>query len=274
MPKDQSHFLETLKEKGYSPKTILMYKTVFKDFGTKPINKNSIAKYQSRLLRLKVSSRKSYLNCLKQYLVKTKNPLEKEIVLPKLGKELPQEIPSQADVSMILQKPDVSTFVGIRDRAMLEVLYSTGMRNAELRHLKLEDIDWVKSIIRINSGKLKKDRIIPISSIALGWVKRYQTQVRLLSKPQSGHLFVSLRGASLGNQGLHVRIRKYGRYSSHKYRHACATHLMENGMKETSLQRVLGHANLSSTQIYTHVSITELQKSYMKYHPRDRWGEL
>ena len=155
---------------------------------------------------------------------------------------------------------------------ILELLYGAGLRKKELTNLKLDDIDCQKRTVRVISGKNQKDRVVPISKVAVVWLKKYVEEVRTVLKPKSDYLFIAKSGYQATGAIIYNAVKSYSQYSCHKYRHAYATHLLQNGMKETSLQRLLGHSCITTTQIYTKVTIKDLKTSYAKYHQRDRWN--
>ena len=176
-------------------------------------------------------------------------------------------------MTQVLQGPDVTTYKGVRDRAILETLYGTGVRKQELLNLQLDDIDLVSKRLRVNQGKNSKDRILPIPDECFCWLEQYMQFVRAELKPKTLHVFMNMEGGNaVKKSSLYRILKEYSEFSTHKYRHAYATHLMENGMAETNIQVLLGHSNLSSTQIYTKVTISELQKQYDRFHDRDSWS--
>lgn len=264
-------FFMRLKEKGYANGTIQAYKSVLSHFKGDEIDSKSIERFQKKLMTFKDTTRFSYLIRLKKYLEYTNPKLAKQVIIPDVPQRLPKDIPNQTEFKQILQKPNVFTFKGLRDRALLELFYSTGIRKAELINLRIDDIDHGKLLVRINQGKMKKDRILPISKKSHRWIKRYIEKVRPLLKPRTNHLFISMYGDQLSDSVPHKIIKSYAEYSCHSYRHAYATHLIQNGMNVASLQRLLGHSRLTSTQIYTQVTLNELKASYAKYHQRDKW---
>ena len=265
-------FLEQLKEEGYAQSSIVAYYHTLKFFEDIGVTKLTINAFAKKVSGFKPNSRQAYLLRLKNYLRCSYPELERLIDLPKLPRCIPQNIPGQEAIYEILQRPDITTYKGVRDRAILEVFYSTGIRKSELINLKLTDIDYSKNVLRVNQGKMKKDRLLPISGKAIEWLKKYLENVRPLLKARHNYIFMNMFGQKLSQQGPYVIIKKYSTNSCHKYRHAYATHLLQNGMKETSLQKLLGHSELSSTQIYTKVTITDIKQSYAKYHPRDSWA--
>ena len=198
-----------------------------------------------------------------------------ELVLPKPLCRLPRAILSFAEVEKILAQPDIETAVGLRDRAMMELLYSTGLRRLELVALTPDDIDLTRRLLLVRLGKGGRDRYVPVGERAVTWVIRYLDAARdELALPGVLTLFVSDYGDALQDGALsslvkrHIEragIKKPG--SCHLFRHACATHMLENGADIRFIQELLGHAKLSTTQIYTHVSIDKLQQIHAATHP-------
>jgi integrase/recombinase XerD len=264
-------YLQRLKEKEYSKDTIRQYRYILRKLFAIELDKHGIEAFQKGFLNLKPKSRNRYFLITKKILADLDPKLEKYIIIPKLPEELPKNIPGQEEISAILQKPDVSTFRGIRDRTILELLYSTGIRRMELVCLTVEDLDLNQGLLRINQGKMKKDRIVPAGKVSVQWLKKYLEWVRPALNPKNNALFLSRTGGRMNEGTPNKIIKKYSANSPHKYRHSFATHLLQNGMKETSLQRLLGHSQVSTTQIYTRVTIHDLRASYTKYHKRDCW---
>ncbi len=264
-------YLEQLTEQNYSKETVKRYASALKPFKEIEITKAAIDNYQNRITNLAAFTRRSNLTILKNYLNKYYPALVEEIVIPQCPKQLPQNIPSKTTVQAILNMPDTKTFAGIRDRCVLELFYSTGIRRAELINLQLDDINFKKLLIRINQGKRGKDRLIPIAASSLAWLQKYIKKVRLHQKPKSEHVFVTKTGAKFHGRLVNDILANYSGYSCHKYRHAFATHLLQNGMREVSLQRLLGHANVTTVQIYTRITINDLKQSYARAHKRDSW---
>lgn len=191
-----------------------------------------------------------------------------DLELPRLEKRLPRHILSVEEVEQVLALPDLTTLQGIRDRALMELLWSTGIRRGEVVKLELYSVDAARKTVTIIQGKGKKDRIIPVGVRALWWLQYYQRQVRpqLLVNPHCKALFVALDGVD-GLQangitnlvGAYIKasgIAKWG--SCHLFRHAMATQMLENGADLRWIQAMLGHASIESTQIYTQVSIRAL----------------
>lgn len=267
-------YLEQLKEKEYAKETIQQHKFILKQFKNTGFTKLSIQRYQHQIRGLKPGTQHTYLTILKKILHLYHPQLEKHVVLPRQPKVFLQNIPEQITVKETLQKPDITRFKGVRDRVILELLYATGIRRKELVNLKLTDIDMVKGIVRVQQGKGKKDRLVPVARQSIAWLKKYLKKVRPQLKPRCSYLLVSQTGHQMGIGTPAKIIHKYSRHSPHKYRHAYATHLLQNGMKETSLQQLLGHASVGTTQIYTRVTTEELKASYARYHKRETFSDV
>lgn len=197
------------------------------------------------------------------------------IDMPQLGKPLPKSL-SEADVEALLAAPDLSEPIGERDRAMLEVLYACGLRVSELISLTLEQVNLRQGVLRI-MGKGSKERLVPMGEEAIVWVERYMRGARdeLLGGRPSDVLFPSLRGEQMTRQTFWHRIKHQAAVagigkslSPHTLRHAFATHLLNHGADLRVVQMLLGHSDLSTTQIYTHVARARLQDMHARHHPR------
>lgn len=203
-----------------------------------------------------------------------------ELVLPKKLRPMPKSILSAKEVEKILSVPDLKQPIELRDRVIMEVFYSTGIRRMELANLKIYDVDRARRLLAIRMGKGQKDRMVPIGKRALLWVTRYLEQVRHLWSTGSGYddsqafLFLSHLGTQLDVGYLSHRIRSYiqkadiGKTGScHLFRHSMATLMLDNGADIRFIQVMLGHSNISSTQIYTQVSMRQLQQIHEATHP-------
>ena len=200
----------------------------------------------------------------------------KKIELPKSEERLPTSVLTVEEVESLLNVPDVKTNLGIRDRAIMETLYSSGIRCGELIALDVYDINMEREIVTVRLGKGRKDRVVPIGPRALSWVENWIQDVRpkLVKDSSDRSLFVSKNGRRLGPNYMSNLVKRYMktvgityRGACHLLRHTAATLMMENGADLRSLQEFLGHANLNTTQIYTHVSIQRLQEVHRKTHP-------
>lgn len=195
--------------------------------------------------------------------------------MPKTGRTLPGSL-SEDDVERLLAAPDVSEPLGLRDRCMLEVLYACGLRVSELTGLRLDDISLRQGVVRV-MGKGSKERLVPLGEQALDWLERYLANGRplLLAGKGSDMLFPSQRGQQMTRQTFWYRIKLHARnagitkpLSPHTLRHAFATHLLNHGADLRVVQMLLGHSDLSTTQIYTHVATARLQELHAEHHPR------
>ena len=218
---------------------------------------------------------KSFFKWLAQENYLLYNPAS-ELVLPKKPKALPRHILTIEDVVTVLEQPDITTQAGIRDRAIVEVLYSTGIRRSELTSLCEYDIDYGRRTLFVREGKNNKDRYLPLGERALQWIKRYQSEVRddLLMDQQEPHLFLTDYGEPFKGSYIGQTVKRYIEQagitmpgSCHLFRHAMATHMLENGADIRFIQAMLGHADLSTTEIYTRVSIEKLREIHAATHP-------
>lgn len=201
-----------------------------------------------------------------------------EIELPRQPTRLPRDILTAQEVEAILAQPDVQTPLGVRDRAILETFYATGIRRKELANLGLYDLDPARGSLMIREGKGGKDRVVPIGQRAQDWINRYVVQVRpqLVVEPDPGALFLTVDGAALHTRHvLGDLVKKYLRAAGiakgacHVFRHTVATLMLENGADIRFIAEMLGHARLTTTQIYTHVSIAKLKQIYAATHPAE-----
>ena len=284
----RSFFNFLIIEKGLSKNTVKAYETDIKGF-IKWINKNnqqsllnikesSVNRYISYLFSLKlksssvnrkISSLKSfYLFLLKKRLIRY-SPFS-EVISPKQEKYLPASM-SEKEVEKLLNSPDVSKDIEQRDKAMIEMLYATGMRISELVNLKITDIDMNRSVIKV-MGKGSKERLIPFGESASEALFNY---LKIRKDSSSKEVFISNRGRKITRVAFWQRIKVYLlrenlkiSISPHTLRHAFATHLLNRGADLRSVQLLLGHSDLSTTQIYTHIAKQRLGDVLKKHHPR------
>ena len=198
-----------------------------------------------------------------------------QIDTPKLPRNLPKSLTEQ-DVEQLLDAPDVQTPLGLRDRTMFEVLYATGLRVSELVTLRITQVSMDMGVVRV-MGKGSKERLVPLGEEALDWLRRYLADGRsvLLEKQITDALFVTARGEGMTRQMFWYLIKKYAQrgaiskpMSPHTLRHAFATHLLNHGADLRVVQMLLGHADISTTQIYTHVARERLKALHAQHHPR------
>lgn len=194
---------------------------------------------------------------------------------PKLSRHLPDSL-SETEVENLLQAPDIDDPIGFRDRVMLELLYACGLRVSELVTLEVPQVNLRQGVVRV-TGKGSKDRLVPMGEEALDWLIRYQRQgrVMLLGDQASEVLFPSKRGRQMTRQTFWYRVKHYAQVagirkplSPHTLRHAFATHLLNHGADLRVVQLLLGHSDLSTTQIYTHIAQQRLQSLHQQHHPR------
>ena len=284
----RSFFNFLIIEKGLSKNTVKAYETDIKGF-IKWINQNnkqsllnikesSVNQYKSYLFSLKlksssvnrkISSLKSfYLFLLKKKLIRY-SPFS-EVISPKQEKYLPASM-SESEVEKLLNSPDASKDIEQRDKAMIEMLYATGMRISELINLRITDIDMNRSVIKV-MGKGSKERLIPFGESASEALFNY---LKIRKDSSSKEVFISNRGRKITRVAFWQRIKVYLlrenlkiSISPHTLRHAFATHLLNRGADLRSVQLLLGHSDLSTTQIYTHIAKQRLGDVLKKHHPR------
>lgn len=198
-----------------------------------------------------------------------------DMVLPRPGKRLPRHVLGVDEVERVLQCADPEEPLGLRDRAILETFYATGMRRAELAHLALDDVRFDRGTVLVREGKGRKDRVLPIGERALAWIGRYLEELRprLVVAPDDGAVFLTRMGRPFRPKhltrlvGLYVQRAGVGEGSCHLFRHTVATLMLEAGADIRYIQQLLGHEELSTTQIYTRVTITALRRVYERTHP-------
>ena len=275
---------------GASKNTLAAYRSDLKIFnkwlaGKSLISVNSkhIQDYFSDRQKNNISSSSQarILTCLHsfyQYLLANqlikKDPTE-QLSQPKLEKKLPVFLNIQ-EVEKLLEAPSSSSLFGQRDRAMLELLYSCGLRVSELINLSYHNINLKEEFIRIH-GKGNKERVLPMGEMAIDYLMKYETNARpmFLKNGQSDSYFLSNRGSAMSRQNFFYIIKAYANQvgidkplSPHSLRHAFATHLVQKGADLRSVQLMLGHSDISSTQLYTHIQNAQLKAQHAKHHPR------
>jgi integrase/recombinase XerD len=203
-----------------------------------------------------------------------RDPTE-HVELPRRGRSLPRALTREV-ATAVVEAPDAGRPRGVRDRTILELLYATGMRASECLDVKLGDVNLTAGYL-VCTGKGRKQRLVPVGAEAVQWVRRYLREVRPLwtRRRDSGRLFVNPRGGPLSRQSLWAIVRQAaaragvrGRVSPHMLRHSFASHLLEGGADLRSVQAMLGHADIATTQIYTHLPSAALTRMYRQFHPR------
>jgi site-specific recombinase XerD len=215
--------------------------------------------------------------------------------LPRRGIRLPRGILEVKEVLSMLESVDITTAIGLRDRAILELLYSSGLRSRELRYIELQDLDMDGNTLRIE-GKGAVEALVPFGQSAKRALENYllfgrhkllngfeggkqKTQKRLREEKGKHYVFLSKNGHLLGDANMYMMIRSYAKscgierkIGAHSFRHTCATHLLKNGADIRHIQKLLRHKDINTTQIYTRVSIEDLKQAQIKYHPREKMG--
>jgi integrase/recombinase XerD len=198
-----------------------------------------------------------------------------KIQAPRIARNLPSTL-TESEVEQLLAAPDDETPLGLRDRTMLEVLYAAGLRVSELVCLSIGQVSQDIGVVRV-MGKGSKERLVPVGEVALEWVRRYMREARpaLLARRQSDALFVTTRGEAMSRQAFWYLIKRYALQagipagiSPHTLRHAFATHLLNHGADLRVVQLLLGHSDISTTQIYTHVARERMKAIHAQHHPR------
>ncbi len=276
-----------LIDKKYSSNTIASYKRdllkldSFLNKDIKKITEDDIKKYLKYLTESKeskktiarnISALRSFYKFLMIEKIVKNNPME-NIELPRLNKALPKTL-DEEDIDKLLDINLVDAF-SYRNKAMLELMYATGLRVSELTNLKVHDVDFDMALLR-TMGKGSKERIIPIGDYALEYLKKYLLEYRstMLKKEYNDYLFLNNHGKQMTRQGFFKILQKLAAekgidkdFSPHTLRHSFATHLLNHGADLRSIQELLGHSDIATTQIYTHVSNRQLRENYDEYHP-------
>jgi integrase/recombinase XerD len=295
-----AEYLEWMRTKNYSERTVenrAVYLAFFlqwaEDRGvTKPVEvtRPILERYQRHLYHLRkpngrpLSFRSQYsrlvpVRAFFKWLARQNHLLynpASELELPRLEHRLPKHVLTASEAEAVLAQPDTDDALGLRDRALLETLYSTGMRRMELAGLALYDLDVERGTLMIRQGKGKKDRMVPIGERALAWIEKYLGDVRprLVVEPDEGVLFLTSTGEVFTPNRLTQLVRDYvtaaaiGKTGAcHLFRHTMATLMLEHGADIRFIQQMLGHAKLETTQIYTQVSIRKLKEIHTATHP-------
>jgi integrase/recombinase XerD len=298
-------FLESMRVKNYSARTVENRESYLGFFiawcearsigRPQEVTKPILERYQRHLFHLRKPDGKpltfqaqyarlvpvrAYFKWLKRQNVLLWNPAS-ELELPRLGRRLPKHVLTVTEAEQVLEQPDVSDAIGLRDRAIIEVLYSTGIRRMEVLNLSIYDLDTERGTLMVRQGKGKKDRMVPIGERAVAWLERYFNDARpaLMVPPDDGTLFLGATGEELSPNRLTQLVRGYvdaadigKRGACHLFRHTMATLMLENGADIRYIQEMLGHVELSTTQIYTQVSIRRLKQVHTLTHPGAKLG--
>ena len=286
-----NRFLDMLwMERGLSDNTLSAYRNDLLAFAKWLTQKGKIFDdAQDADIRVYLASNKSYsvrtlarrLSCIRQfysYQVREgfmDHDPSAMVEPPRLGRPLPKSL-TEAEVEQLLHAPDITTDLGLRDRAMLEVLYATGLRVSELVSLTVMQVNLRQGLVRV-TGKGNKERLVPLGLESLDWIQRYLKDARpgMVKNNAVDVIFVNRRGSQMTRQAFWYLIKRYARitginktFSPHILRHAFATHLLNHGADLRVVQMLLGHSDISTTQIYTHVARERLKNLHAEHHPR------
>lgn len=295
-------YLESLKVRHYAAGTVQRVLDGLKVFerylalrglaDLREVTRETVADYQSWLLEqdYSVTTRQGHLSTLRGFFahlvavdVVFLNPCE-GMVLPRRPDRLPRNVLTPEEVRRILNAPDTQTPKGLRDRAILEMFYSTGLRAREMWALTVHDVDWRNGFVRVNKGKFSKDRVVPLGNKACDYLHEYLQKIRSEWARQARELGRDDRALWLSSRRRHQPMtqqalalipRDAARLAGitktarpHVWRHTCATHMVANGSNIVYVQRLLGHRCLETTQVYTRVAVPELKVTFRKKHPR------
>jgi integrase/recombinase XerD len=291
-----------MKVRNYAKATLTGYSRYLREFiswlrqqeisDLKRVTRDTLTAYQVKLMELKARGDNTiatvsikiraikrffeYLEASNQILI---NPAE-HIKEPKKETRLPRVVLTEDEARKILDAPNLSTMTGIRDRTVLEVFYSTGIRVEELINLTIYDCDLQGGLLRVNKGKFAKDRVIPLGKHAVRFLKEYITRIRpnhTRNNKQTRNLFVGYTGKPISGRTIGNRVVYYAkqagikkRVTPHTFRHTFATELVRNGADITAVQKMLGHSHLSVTHIYTKVAGVDVKKTHKESHPREK----
>ena len=303
MPALLAVYVEALLARGSSPQTVDGIRRTVPEFilwaqeravtRAAEVTKPMIDRYQRHLFHLRREDgrplsprtqhqRLGYVQRFFRWLVRNNHLLSNpasELELPRLPERIPRDVLSVEEAERVLAIPDLATPLGLRDRAILELLYSTGLRRAELTRLAVYDVDFADGTVLVREGKGRKDRRTPVGERALMWVAKYLSDVRpeLAVEPDDGVLFLTYKGRGFSREVIgdvvkqaivEAGVAKQG--ACHMFRHTAATLMLENGADIRYIQEFLGHAKLDTTQVYTRVSIRKLKEIHAATHPGAR----
>lgn len=293
-------FVEGLRVRSYSKSTLKSYGQALSLFfrflsgngvdDLREVSRETIAAYQLWLssqpytvwtVHQRLQSVRRFFEHLEKTDAVLMNPCD-ALTLPKLHDRLPRTVLTKAEAKRVLDAPDTGTGRGIRDKAILELFYSTGIRLEEMTCLTIHDVDTKNGFVRVHRGKFAKDRVVPMGNKACDTVREYMAKVRAVwSKENRDERALWLRGrkphGAIQGQFIAIMVREYGkaagieaRVTPHVWRHTCATHMVSGGANIAYVQRLLGHRSLKTTQTYSRVVAGEAQQTHRKTHPRQK----
>lgn len=293
-------YIQDRGQRGYSPGTLRLYRQYNSEFlrylqederldDLKQVDRQVIARFQSYLyteerglgLRsqsLRLVALKNLFRWFEREGILFYDPA-KQIDLPKKPEYLPRDIFNEEEIRKLLDSVDIETKMGLRDKAILELLYTTAIRSGELCNLTLYDVQKEYRTISVKAGKGNKDRIVPVGEIALGYIEEFIEHARKYF-PNAAvlpWLFLTYRGTQMENRNIAPIVQKYAlqaglkrRTSAHMIRHTTATHMLRHGASIRAIQEMLGHRKLETTQLYAQVEISDLKKIHQRTHPREK----
>lgn len=296
-------YLHSMALSGRSPCTLRNARGVLREFadlvlgmnlpGIQALAHGPLLRYREHLAQrltasgtpLQAASQCEYLGCLKSFcrwIVDQDwlagDPMRR-IPLPRRLRQLPRTILEPAEVALLCSLPDLGTIAGFRDRVVLEILYSSALRRAELASLRLGELDTRRGYVLVRQGKNRKDRVVPMGDAVCRLVERYVAEARphWRGAAESPYLLLNRFGGGIQPIGIWHIVHKYARrsgigkpISTHTLRHSCATHMARAGAPIRHLQELLGHASIETTQIYTHLTMADLKEAHMRFHPGER----
>ncbi len=224
---------------------------------------------------------RSFCEYLHSKELRVNNPAA-DLVMPKIPKRLPRVILTLTEIRNLIEACDMNSNRGYRNRIIIEILYDTGVRGSELCRINCDDLDLAGGFLHIKSGKGNKDRVVPVSSRVCDLIRRYKMLVRptFARSDDDGTLILNRYGKMFSYKGVLKIVKICGvkaglkkNITCHVFRHSCATHMLQNGANVRVIQELLGHESLTTTQIYTRMTIKDLKKAHDRFHPRERWQE-
>ena len=298
----QERFREHLLVRQWSPRTIATYVSELKPLlaflqtqglaSLASLTRDHLEAYRTRLYyerfrgkALALSTQRVRFGAVKQFVrfLTRQNLLLLDVAaqleLPKAPRGLPRVLLTESETRQLLEAPDLTQALGVRDRTILEVLYGTGIRNSELGQLTLDQVDLERQVLRIDHGKGDKPRVVPMGDEALAWLEEYLTRIRpgLARASEEECVFLSSRGRPFRRTELAEVVARWARRAGltkrvtpHVLRHCCATHMLRRGAGLRHLQVLLGHSSPETTQRYTLVEVSDLRRVLMRCHPRER----
>ena len=285
---------ETINRRVYSLRSFIHFMSTRDVVVVDQLNSDVLEEYKQNLTfrysennkKLSAQTRRGYLSVVRsfcEYLHSKEllvgNPAA-DLVMPKIPKKLPKVILTPHEIRRLIDACDPSSNRGCRNRIIIEILYDTGVRGSELCAINNDDLDLASGFLHVRSGKGDKDRVVPISSRVCDLIRRYKMLVRpsFATGDDDGTLILNRYGKMFNYKGILKIVKKCAEKAGleknitcHAFRHACATHMLQNGANVRIIQELLGHDSLTTTQIYTRMTIKDLKEAHDRFHPRESW---